>query len=475
MFFTKEYEYVTCINNVFNFFYLKKGILYKKINNNIEELFNDVFKFSVCMDALGNINIGIVNFFGEIIYVRYKNDMYIKNRIDIYNIPIKEFKDIRIYVHDDMTNIIVVKKNTNKNDVLEIIHYFIIDNKINKYKVGEFFEYYEGKLYETDIDINGNIHLVYRSKNNLNHVFYKMFNNRYNNWSIPEKINNNKEIIKEFSLLCDTKGSIHITLYSFEFDGIKVDYLVKDIRRTYTLGFKKRESIKKILGGLIEAFLIQIDDVIKIIWNQNNKFYKLNIDEYSVDNIDLEYNKKLIPIIYIGNKYKDFKSIKTHMYYRYLQEEVDLLGINRKKMIDKNLFRTINYKYESIDALKEEAVGIDDINNIKNSIINYSNDIKDYLNNNIDEVFIDNQESIICDYKEHYSYKITRLKNDIEYMKKRETKFIEILDKMNENYENLESKFNDFLKAHEDIKSKEGKTNLISKIKSCIWLNKKKG
>lgn len=476
MFPTKEYEYVTCMNNVFNFFYLKKGILYKRINNNIEELFNDVFKFSVCIDGLGNIHIGIINFFGEIMHIRYENDVCVKNKIDIYNVPIREFESIRIYVHDDITNIIVLKKNPSKNNVFDMIHYFIIGNKINKYKVVEFLGYDGEKLYEMDIDINGNIHLVYRSKSNLNHLFYKMFNSRYNNWSIPEKINNNKEVIKEFCILCDTNGCVHITLYRFEFGGIKVDYLVKDIRRTYTLEFEKRESIKNILGGLTEAFLVEINDDIKIIWNQNNKFYKFDMEEYCVDNIDLEDDEQLIPIIYMGNSYKHFESIKIHMYYRYLEEEVKLLGVDKKIVIDNNLFRSTNYEYESMDDSEKEAVEMDDINNIKNSIMNYSNEIKDYLNNkNIGEVFGNNQEPIIYNYKEHYSYKIIKLKNDIEHMKNREAEFLDVLDKVSEDYKNLESKFNDLLKQHEDIKSKVEKTNLISKINSYIGLNKKKG
>lgn len=474
MFFTKEYEYVTCINNVFNFFYLKKGILYKRINSNIEELFNDVFKFSVCIDNLGNINIGIINFFGEIMHVKYENDICIKNKIDIYNIPIREFENIRIYVNNDITNIMIIKKNANKNNIFNMIHYFILDNKINKYKVVELLGYDGEKLYETDIDIHGNIHLIYRSKNNLNHLFYKIFNSRYNNWSIPERINSNKEVIKELSLLCDTNGYVNITLYRFEFDEIKVDYLVKDIRNRYTLEFEKKESIKKILGKLTEAFLIQIEDDIKIIWNQNNKFYKLNTNEQCVDNIDCDTN--LVPIIYIGNVYKDFEKIKINMYYRYLDEEVNLLGIDKKILIDNDLFRNKDYEYESMDDLEEEIVETDDINNIKNSIINHSNKITDYLNNkNIDKVCENNKEPVIYDYKDHYSYKIMILKNDIEHMKNRESKFVEILGKMSQDYENLQSKFDDILKEHEDIKSKIEKTKLISKINNYIGLNKKKG
>ncbi len=476
MILTKEYEYVTCINNVFNFFYLKKGILYRKSNDNIEELLNYVFKFSVCIDRFGIVHIGIINFFGEIIHVKYENGVCVENKIEIYNGPITDFKNIRIYVHDNITNIIIVKKDTSKNNVWDMMHYYIIDNKINKYRVLEFLEYDKNKLYETDVDINGNIHIVYRSKNNINHLFYKMFNNRHNNWTIPEKINNNKEVIKEFSILCDTKGNVHITLYRLEFDGINVDYLFKDIKSTYTIEFEKKENIKKILGGLNEAFLIQIDDDINMIWNQNNKFYKFNTDELSAKNIDLEHHEKLIPIIYVGNSYKDFESIKIHMYYRCLEEEVNLLGIDKKKFIDNNLFRSTNYEYKIIDDLDEEAVSIDDINNIKNSIMNYSNDIKDYLNNkNIGKLFGNNRESIIYDHNEHYSYKITRLKNDIEYMKNREAKFMEALGKISEDYKNLEYKFNDLLKQHEDMKSKIEKTSLISKMNNYIGVNKKKG
>lgn len=475
MFFTKEYEYVSCINNVFNFFYLKKGILYKRSSDSIEELFNDVFKFSVYIDDLGIINIGIINFFGEIMYVRYEKDRCIKNKLDIYNIPIKDFENIRIYVHKNIANIIIIKKNTSKNSVFDMIHYFIINNEINKYKVVEFLGDDEHKFYETDVDMKGNIHIVYRSKSNLNHIFYKMFNSRYSKWSIPEKVNKNKEVIKEFSILCDTKGCIHIVLYRFEFDIIKVDYLVKNVRSTYTLEFEKRKSIKNILGGLSEAFLIQIDNDIKIIWNQNSKFYKFSIGEHCVDNIEFENNQKLIPIIYIGNVYKMFESIKMHMYYRYLEEDIKLLGIDEQTFTDSNICIYEDYEYESIDDLDEEAISIDGINSIKNSIIDYSNEITDYLNNkNRGKVFANNSQPIIYDYKEHYSYKIIKLKKDIENMKKREVKFLEMIDKIGEDYKNLEFKFNNLLKQHEDIKGKVEKTNLISKINNYIGLNKRK-
>ena len=169
------------------YIYADKNSLYiKNINEETERLASNICAYSANIDDNNNIHICGLDYRGKLTHFFNSNGYWLKKSVGkIFN-NIKNIKDMRLYVLNDLLNIFVVEKYPMSENLYKISHFNFNANdyKIYRYTISNIYKDNE-HIYKLNIDELLNIVFEYKSSNagtrdvNDNTV---IFNNASRKW-----------------------------------------------------------------------------------------------------------------------------------------------------------------------------------------------------------------------------------------------------------------------------------------------------
>ncbi|MCG8539612.1 MAG: hypothetical protein MJA82_06695 [Clostridia bacterium] len=369
MAYRKKRAYIVQYGFIFYYFYLVNDILYIEIlhkdSKNIRKrLQTNIKEFSACLDNSSNtIHIVGLDTSHRLIHLFYKENIWKKRLIPDFKLDSTQLSSLRVYCHRDKLNLILSKSHNPRMGIWKIIHLAISNRTFNLWKVAEIHINKHLLPYRIDIDMDNNIHVIYRSMRKDRHIlFYRMFNSKYSKWSLAAKLSRDEDDVINMNLLCDTKNYIHVVWSYLHDKNIKVNYLRKKTTSPLTSGWKKSKTFPNILSNFTNPILLQCKDYIKLIWKMNDKFYyakaKSDRDLWSsARTIKGYFNHPIIPITYIGSSYKEQELVKLPFAYGYYNKEIFIMGLDEPsiedgfpglsfKEINKNPFKSISLEEE---------------------------------------------------------------------------------------------------------------------------------
>ncbi len=470
--YTKEYEYIVSSHEKLYSFSLSNKKLYMKFLENGKEIDRNVIaknikNFSVNIDNIGMIHIVVLNELGMLIHMKREEDIWTEAIIKRFDPKAYEFKNLKIYLYNQMIHILLLLNNT-------LIHYLTNKNNFKSYKLITTAENY----YKTDIDNRGNIHLLYRPVDNKYTIFYRIFHLEYDRWSFPERVTYRKEDIKDMCILCDTFGFVHVVYFSILCNTIKINYLFKKNKHFRSDNWEEDKGFKNIIGDFSIPNLIQLDDHIKLLWKQNNKFYFIitkigKLLSETIKSIDVQWDCDLIPITYIGNMYRSYKQVKIPLIYTHLYQKNILIGVDEsKKFHDEEELVTKEQSEKSYkEGILEEAITIDDVEHIKHNLLEYVNHIKHHFekNNILSDVLYDHHKTENFNKNRLIEKEILKLHKEIELLKSREENRVNFFRDMKQEYMNLHKKFEAILIEHSKLKKEIEEKNLVKLLKDFLF------
>jgi len=149
------------------YIYADKNCLYiKNINEQTEKLANNICAYSANIDDDNNIHICGLDSRGKLTHFFNNNGYWKKKSVHkIFN-NIKNIKDMRLYILNDLLNIFVVEKYPMSENLYKISHFNFNANdyKIYRYTINNICKYNE-HIYKLNIDELSNIVFEYKSSN----------------------------------------------------------------------------------------------------------------------------------------------------------------------------------------------------------------------------------------------------------------------------------------------------------------------
>lgn len=384
---SRENEYIIRCKSMFFYFYLINNVIYIErsedgLRGKRKKLISDIKDFSVDLDGTNTINIVCLDTSDRLYHLYHKEKKWRKRFIIDLRVNSIKLRDLRLFIDRDKLNILCLKSHIPKKNIWRLVHYTFhkrtwsscdIGNvKINKYL----------STYKVDIDNNFNIHIIYRPvKNNKHEFFYRVFNSKHRKWSLAAKLGSHPSDIINMNILCDTQNVVHVTWSCLEGKNIAVNYFRKVISFSLAKGWHRSKTFPKTISNFTNSVLLQDNNYIKLIWKQNDCLYltetPVGKDMWcsirKVENI-LDYPLK--PIVYIGEVYKDFKTVKVPLSYGYFDEEIFILGLDRRSQqesLPNILSENSNKKPTKNDKNKKHK------NDIDENLIKYIEAIKPQL------------------------------------------------------------------------------------------------
>ncbi|SHH00319.1 hypothetical protein [Tepidibacter thalassicus] len=411
----KKYKYFITNESSHYCFYIADNYLYMEFlkNNNKERIniLKNVLDFSVDIDDLGVIHIICINLLGQLIHIFNENNTWKENIVINFDVKVYKIKSIKLYIINNFLNVFLLISDKIQKNIWNLMYYAVSRNNIKSFKVAQV-----NGCYKTDVDSNGNIHLVYKSIYDNNcQFYYRMLNIKYNIWSIPERISDIDTNVIDIRILCDTNDCLHVVWSYVKNNIIRSSYINK---KNLASNWETSGTFNEIIGQHEYQFLFQVDNTIKLVWKQNDKFYCTftEIGEIywsDISELDFKFECDLTLSVYIGNGYRE----------------------------------KISKSFQKINL--ERAVSLDDLISIKDSLLEYTNQIKKgFQNTSI-------VQDLFCDNKKILERKILEIYEELETIKEREKNLIDSYIMLNEKIEML-------------LENKKQTKNRLGKVKKII-------
>ena len=206
------------------YIYADKNSLYiKNINEQTERLASNICAYSANIDDNNNIHICGLDYRGKLTHFFNNNGYWKKKSVHkIFN-NIKNIKDMRLYILNDILNIFVVEKYPMCENLYKISHFNFnaSDYKIYKYTINNICKDNE-HIYKLNIDELSNIVFEYKSSNagtrdvNDNTV---IFNSSSRKWINPTSIIRSSDNNSKTNSQCNSniKDDIFEYCYSIKY------------------------------------------------------------------------------------------------------------------------------------------------------------------------------------------------------------------------------------------------------------------
>lgn len=342
----KNMQYLADVNGIKHCF-LENGCIYEKNNLNKKEnrtvIEKHILKFSLDIDNDGNLHIACLNDNKKLLYLTRNNNEWNKKIISKIHTYYR-IKDIKLYTNLNnltTTNILLLVKDTRYRNTYSIFFYYIKNSNWNVRKITDL--YYDRYLpsFKSDIDCNGNLHILFKTKeNNKYKVYYKVYDAKHNKWGLSEKITENSQDITNSLLLCDTNNNINIVWSSLLQKNININFIRRNISLYKRTSWRKFKTLPNNISNLTYPILIQVEDSIKFGWKQSN-FYNIVTTNIEKDNwkkspsIKLDSSKLLTSISIVGYKLKNIDIIKApYTYICTFKNNREVLGIRNIPIIE---------------------------------------------------------------------------------------------------------------------------------------------
>lgn len=169
------------------YIYTDKNSLYiKNINEYTEKLSNNIYTYSANIDRENNIHICCLDTFGKLVHIYNNNGLWKKKSMSKCFNTLKNIKDLRLYVIDNLINLFVVEKSPISENSYKISHFYFEQNnyKLSRYNINGVVKDKES-IYKLNIDEFSNIIFEYKHKSNIGRSIDDntiIFNTTNKNW-----------------------------------------------------------------------------------------------------------------------------------------------------------------------------------------------------------------------------------------------------------------------------------------------------
>lgn len=186
------------IKNVKPFYiYTEKNCLcIKNINEKTERLANNIYSYSANLDSENNIHICSLDTSGKLIHFFNSDGIWRKKVIHKCFNSLRNIKDLRLYILNDLLNIFIVEKSPLSDILYKVSHFYFSqsDYKINRYSINNIFKDNEF-IYKLNIDESSNIIFEYKCKSNVTRSISDnilVFNTSSKSWLKSNKLTREK-------------------------------------------------------------------------------------------------------------------------------------------------------------------------------------------------------------------------------------------------------------------------------------------
>jgi hypothetical protein len=440
-------------------FYISGNTLYIEIIDKVtlkkdtRIIHKNITIFTLNKDLNGIIHIMAIDTLGKLIHIFNNGESWKKNKIENINFSSNLIKDLRLYINinDNFdAHLIMLVNNKYNNNLWKIMHFCINSKNWSSQKISDIFIDRYGISIKTDIDKKGNIHLLYKSREeNQYTLFYRKYDIKHKKWNPIERISKDIEI-SNLGILCDTNNYINIIWSHLQDKNIALNYLKKQNNTSSFLNWKKSKTIPTSISNFTNPILVQNNNHINLFWKRNDKLYstqtKLSEDNWSnIKTINQTINSELFPLIYIGSKYKDLPLVHVPFTYYFndmQNHEPYIVGLGQLNEID-------NLPKKRLKSL----------NNTGCEFNNYIDEIKIYFQNNlIAENLISETKAIPNNSIESNLTSIQNFLNnliyiysEIENLKNAELSLLNSLTRIQNNHAKLYEKLKKLLVDYEQL------------------------
>lgn len=454
------YIYLKDLNNYFlnnNCLYVGKSLNSLDSQTPIEE---NIIAFSLDIDKSGLLNIVCIDDNQRLLYLTENKKQWDKKTITKIQ-SFYEVKAMRFYTNlnnENIRSIFLLVKDTRNENAYSIFSYSIKNTNWDTHKVIDFDYDNYNPIFKSDIDNSGNLHIIFKTKENDKYkLYYRLYNVKYNKWGLPEKITESTSDLFNTLILCDTTNNINIAWSSLLDKSIKIHFIKGKIDLYKKMKWKAFKTLPPNITNLTNPVLIQSGKNIQFGWKQNNCYNftetKLDKDDWKkVSSIKLDLNSPLIPISIIRNKHKDMSTFKAPYTYLYLSDNnKKILGIDKLEDIQVEINKT--FKSTNTSNINH---GPQDRSNVKS--LRYLDDIglnieKSSIVNDICSMIHGTQES---DDLNVFIEKLNKLHKEMESVKNKEltllNSILEIRKSNNKLYKKMEEIINDYHESSLNIK-----------------------
>ncbi|MGL6107665.1 hypothetical protein [Romboutsia sp.] len=175
------------------YIYTEKNCLYiKNINEYTEKLSNNIYSYSANLDDKNNIHLCCLDTSGRLVHFFNNNGSWKKKVIHKFFNSLRNIKDMRLYIINDLLNVFVVESSPISENLYKISHlYFNISNyNVSRYNITNIFKDKEC-IYKLNIDELSNIIFEYKSKSNISRNLSDnilIFNTLGRKWITPNAL-----------------------------------------------------------------------------------------------------------------------------------------------------------------------------------------------------------------------------------------------------------------------------------------------
>lgn len=357
--------------------YLSNNILFMEIFKSDDSVQNDIIlkgvkNFSATIDNSGKNHIVIIDELDNLVHLYNINNTWQQKRIENINFKSYTVKDLKIYTSPLNTiHVLCLLGNHLNSNNWRVKHYIIERKHWNSSTIANIYNKKYDSTIRSDLDRNGNIHLIYKTKkDNFYNLYYQIYDIEFKKWSSPKRLDINPEI-GNIEILCASNNSINIIWSSLRNKNIMLNYLSKQNNSKLVSKWKKSKTLSRDICNFNSPVLFQCNEYIKLIWRQNKKIYLTQRSIYHDNWTDPtmiydNFNYILTPLSYIGSSYKDFKYIHLPYAYYCFNKNLFLVGLDefsdKKPSLDSlsDLFKPdnnlSNYLIEASEHIKHSFI-----------------------------------------------------------------------------------------------------------------------
>ncbi len=366
-----------------------------------EKIDDNILDYSLAIDKLGVIHLVSINIYGDLKYSIYKREQWSGKYLTKYNANSYQFKNLKIFVVNRKIHILIALANVINSELWTIKHHFWNEKIWSNKKVCDLVIEKYSSPYEADMDANNNIHIVFKSLSEKKYqLYYCRYLADYNVWNLPIRMSSDFQDISYPFILCDDISGAHLVWSSFTKNNMKSFYSFNERVDSSISQWSEPQEITIENGNQTYPIVLQINDRIKVIWKQDNKFYykSKNILENhwsQIREVNLSKDIKLKPISIIGKKYKDAHFIKAPLAHGFVEDMPYLVGLDidlyadKKATLDKK--NIPEEKKEINNDSNDESVNLPETHN---EIIENQHENNDRLEKKEMEAIISHNEEI---------------------------------------------------------------------------------
>lgn len=296
---------------------------------------------------------------GDLIYSTYSEGHLTRSQIGKFDTLSNYYHQLEVLYINGKLNILYAYSNYINSNIFTLHHIVYKDDIENKFTIIRYISRKNETSFSVDFDSYGNIHLLYNTiANDISYVFYTYYNSHKNSWlKEPVKMSHNEKYNENPFIFVDSKDNIYEIWWEKESNLYILKYHRMSSSGNERFKWSEINSLK-IKSSIPEGVFIQKENVISLIYGNENNYYIANNIDYGltfkpVDNYNVLDNKvKEIP-----------EEIEIENPPVVLKEDVIVDMLNQIITYEKNQETLLNDIFENLASIKSKIAEIEENNN----------------------------------------------------------------------------------------------------------------